>query len=796
MDKGKYNVPGDHGDNGTDRNIGYNDTNRLFEDVTNSVTENLINTKIVNIDTMRKESKDSDSIIMDIKDDKKENIDTDIKKSETDWGDSGPSKVKPSAIWEKMLGLINKIFKNLEATWNGYVDISKSNLIFPVAFIIGTIIYLEIIVHLLIYRSIDIKIMYPVLFAVPIGTMICFITGLFQPIINKILLLILTGLTCLIFAAQLVYFYIFKVYFSFHSLGMAGDAVSEFGSDAMTAIKANIFGIILMFIPLIILMIINSYFDYRRRGLKLQVILFGTSVLFHVVAVVALLLCGKSDYTPYDLYHNSKVQDLCGKQLGISTMTRLDIGNLLSGNSELVLADAMYSMPTNIPTPVAVAPVNNDTAKPDQLPEITLTPTPVTIDTSPNIMDIDFNALAENETNDTIKMLHNYFASATGTNKNEYSGMFKGYNLIQITAEGFSPYAVNEEKTPTLYKLVHEGFVFNNFYTALWQTSTSDGEYAALTGLIPTGTRNMYNGRNNLWPFALGNQFDKLGVASKAYHDHTYTYYQRNETHPNLGYIFKAKGNGLVLEHPNTWPESDVEMINSTVDEYVNEDQFHVYYLTVSGHMNYTFEGNYISYKNRDLVADLPYSEDVKAYIACQIELDRALEQLIKKLEDAGVADRTVIALSADHYPYAWDKSILDEAAGHVVEPNFETYKNHFILWCEGMDENVVIDEPCSSLDILPTLTNLFGIEYDSRLLMGQDILSDAPPLAILSNRSFITDKVMYNSETGEVTKLTQEALPKDYISNINKIIKNKFMVSETILKEDYYWYIFGDSEE
>jgi phosphoglycerol transferase MdoB-like AlkP superfamily enzyme len=301
----------------------------------------------------------------------------------------------------------------------------------------------------------------------------------------------------------------------------------------------------------------------------------------------------------------------------------------------------------------------------------------------------------------------------------------------------------------------------------------------------------MYNGRNNLWPLTLGNQFDKLGVASKAYHDHTYTYYQRNETHPNLGYIFKAKGNGLLLEHPDTWPESDLEMINSTVDEYINEKPFHVYYLTVSGHMNYTFNGNMMSYKNKALVEDLPYSDDIKAYIACQIELDKALEQLIKKLEEAGVADHTVIALSADHYPYAWDKSIIDEAEGHTVEPNFELYRNNFILWCEGMKNKIVIDEPCSSLDILPTLSNLFGLEYDSRLLMGQDILSDAPPLVILSNRSFITDKAMYNSETGKVTKLTDEELPEDYISNINKIIKNKFKVSESIRKCDYYRSIF-----
>jgi phosphoglycerol transferase MdoB-like AlkP superfamily enzyme len=145
--------------------------------------------------------------------------------------------------------------------------------------------------------------------------------------------------------------------------------------------------------------------------------------------------------------------------------------------------------------------------------------------------------------------------------------------------------------------------------------------------------------------------------------------------------------------------------------------------------MNYTFYGNSMANKNRQLVEDLPYNGDAKAYIACQIVLDRALERLIEMLNEAGVADRTVIAMSADHYPYGWEKSNLDELAGHVIDPDFEIYKNHFILWCQGMEKNIVIDEPCSSLDILPTLSNLFGLEYDSRLLMGQDILSDAEPL-------------------------------------------------------------------
>lgn len=710
--------------------------------------------------------------------------------------------------------LWNNFIASIKNNWESFQGSALRNAVLPVLFFIGSAVYLEVILHFLIYRSLDARIIYPVLFAIPFGIMLTVFTGVFRERMNKILQWILICLMCLIFQVQLVYYYIFKVFFSFQSLGLARDAFTNFYSEVLNAIKANIGGLIILLMPVAVLFLVfQNRIDYRRRGIKRQGFFLGSFAVFHAIALFALLIHGREDYSPYDLYFHSKVADLCGKQLGITTMTRLDIEGLLNNTEELVLADTVKLQQeeasiqatgkttspnqTAVVTPVPTYAAVNTTPVPTKsavnaTPAPTQPPTPTPIDTSPNVMNIDFKALAEQEENKTRKTLHNYFATATPTNKNEYTGRFKGYNLIMITAEGFSPYAVNEVKTPTLYRLVHEGFVFNNFYTALWQTSTSDGEYVAMTGLIPSGSRSMYNGRDNLWPFSLGRQFNKLGVASKAYHDHTYTYYQRDETHTNLGYLWKAKGNGLELP-TDCWPESDLEMINATVEEYVKEPQFHVYYLTVSGHMNYTFVGNSMSYKNKALVQDLPYSEDGKAYIACQIELDRALEALIKKLEEAGVADHTVIAMSADHYPYGWEKYKLNELAGHEVDPNFEIYKNHFILWCEGMKENIVIEKPCSSLDILPTLSNLFGLEYDSRLLMGQDILSESEPLVVLANRSFITDKVMYNSATGETTLLTQDPLPENYIDNLNKIVKNKFTISKSILEEDYYRAVFPE---
>lgn len=682
------------------------------------------------------------------------------------------------------------------------------NTLYPMFFFIGTLIYHEILVHLYIYNFIDGKIIYPIIFAISVGILFSMLSGFLNRFGNMLIMWFLTSISCLIFALQLVYYNVFKVYFSFQTLGMVNDAVSEFGDDVNKAINSNIIPIFLIMLPLLALYFLNRYvFTCEKRMPRVQGYLFVGSLSFHLLALLLLPVYSKADYSPYDLYYYSKVPELSGQQLGVITLTRLDLRGLLRENDELILVDndnlivELEEEAEPIPTPT-LKPMPVDEA--DSTGQETLDQEPTTIPTSiptpipdrtPNIMNIDFDELAKKEDNQSIKTLHEYFSSIPPTNKNEYTGLFRGYNLILITAEGFSPYAVHKDVTPTLYKLTSEGFIFNNFYTALWQTSTSDGEYVALTGLIPVGARSMYISRNNILPFALGNQFNLLGIESKAYHNHSYTYYERDKTHPNLGYIFKGKGNGLVLDS-DVWPGSDLEMIEHTVDEYIHEEPFNIYYLTVSGHMNYSFVGNSMSFKNRELVKDLPYSSDARAYIACQIELDRALEELIKRLEEAGVAEKTVIALSSDHYPYGWEKEKLDELAGHEVDSSFEVFRNHFILWNPGMENNIIVDEPCSSLDILPTLSNLFGLTFDSRLLMGRDILSDSEPLVILSNRSFITDKVMYNSSTGEVINLTDEELDPDYIKNMNALIKNKFTVSKSVLRNDYYRYLFSNYPE
>jgi phosphoglycerol transferase MdoB-like AlkP superfamily enzyme len=255
--------------------------------------------------------------------------------------------------------------------------------------------------------------------------------------------------------------------------------------------------------------------------------------------------------------------------------------------------------------------------------------------------------------------------------------------------------------------VTNSGFVFNNFYNPLFPVSTSDGEYITDTSLIPKeGVWSAYRSKNNYLPFVLGNAFNKMNYKTTAYHDHTSTYYYRNYYVPNFGYVYYACGRGLNI-NCKQWPESDLDMINATYNQYMDNSPFLTYYVTVSGHLRYNTY-NSMAVKNWSAVKNLSYSTAIKAYMACNIELDKALAQLIQYLSDKGILDNTVIEISGDHYPYGLTLDEMNEKSDFVRDDNFDKHKSSLVIWSSSMKEPINVDKLSSSIDILPTLLNLF----------------------------------------------------------------------------------------
>ncbi len=612
--------------------------------------------------------------------------------------------------------------------------------------------------------------LYVIVFSIPLAILITLLETIFNSEkINRIITIIITFLISFIFIAQFVHYMYYSSIFSIYSL-FHGGQVLEFIDSILKVIWENIFPIIFMFIPVLIPLIKKFPIKYEKSDLFIKGMLALIAIFVHIGCLVVIELEPTNPYSATRLYYETHVPTLTVSKFGLLTTMRIDAKRTIFGFEEIL------------------AVVNNGEEKPVE-------PTKENIKEY-NIMNIDFNALIDGETKKTIKQMHEYFNSVTPTIKNDYTGMFKGKNLIVFVAEAFSPIAINEKYTPTLYKLYNEGFKFTNFYTPFYYVSTSDGEYTSLLSLLPKNTGwNMYRSRNNYLPFTYANVFKPLGYEARAYHDGAYKYYDRHLSHPNMGYVYKACGNGIKMEKCGLWPNSDVDMIKGTVDEYINSEHYVTYYMTISGHLAYNFMGgNAMASKHKKEVADLNASTSIKAYIATQMEFDQALKLLIEKLEANGTLANTVIAITADHYPYGLTDQEIKDYADYINEFKFDVHKNNFILWNSEMKESITVDKYAYQLDVLPTILNLFGIEYDSRLLMGTDILSDSDALIIFNDRSWITDKGKYNAVKKKFTPFYNQEVSNEYIEKINTIVSNKFSMSALVLDKNYYKYVFKEN--
>lgn len=634
------------------------------------------------------------------------------------------------------------------------------------------LLYLELIYHLFIFNSFKLKHIFLItIFTVLSTIFIDLISSLFTKKVNKWLMIIINCFLSILFIAQIINYRFYGNVISIYSI-IHGGQVFGFLSAIFSVLWQNIICVILLLIPIPFYIIFNKKIETDNLSWKVILKKNGLLIIVFILSLLSLQTDKKEIYSAKNLYYYRHAPLETVKKLGMLTTLRLDLERTITGFEENLTKVTDLNLPE----------VKEDTKNEDKIKY--------------NIEDIDFLKLAEEETKTEIKNIHYYMANETPTKQNKYTGMFKDKNLIVITAEAFSPIAVNEALTPTLYKLVNQGFTFTNFYSPIYYVSTSDGEYVSLTSLLPKeSVWSFYKSSKNYLPYVYGNVFKNLGYETYAFHDGQYKYYDRNLSHPNMGYKYMACGNGLEkLMNCKKWPQSDLEMINATFDMYSNEEKFVAYYMSISGHLEYNFYGNNMANKNKALVADTEYSDKIKAYIACQIELDKALEELINKLKEKDILDDTVIVLSADHYPYGLTNDDINSVTP-LEDAKFDIHKNNLIIWSNTMKKNIKIDKIAESLDILPTILNLFGINYDSRLLIGKDILSDTDGLVILNDRSWITKYGKYNTSTQKFTSLTEEEIPENYVNKINEIVANKFVISKNILDTNYYKHVFKEEQ-
>jgi lipoteichoic acid synthase len=175
------------------------------------------------------------------------------------------------------------------------------------------------------------------------------------------------------------------------------------------------------------------------------------------------------------------------------------------------------------------------------------------------------------------------------------------------------------------------------------------------------------------------------------------------------------------------------------------------------------------------------------------------MADLIQVLDEAGLTDDTVVVICADHYPYCLDKSTtwgnekdyLAELYGYEADDVFKRDHSALIVWSGCLEgKNYKVTTPTSSLDIVPTLSNLFGVEYDSRMLSGRDVFSDQEPLVFWPDHSWKTDKGTWDaskSSGSEFTPAEGVTVDEDYLNRIRKTVSNKINFSYKLLDTDFF---------
>ncbi len=380
-------------------------------------------------------------------------------------------------------------------------------------------------------------------------------------------------------------------------------------------------------------------------------------------------------------------------------------------------------------------------------------------------------------------LLDAYFDKQEDHETNVFSNLFNNKNFILIMAESLDTFAINEDLTPNLFRLREESTHFTNFYSPLYYRSTADSEFMVQTSMYPdkTVTLSMEAYQNNTYPYTLPKLFSQEGYSTYSFHNYTDYFYPRAEFHTEaLGYdaYYGAYELGMVSQEYNEnalifnhdW-QSDLELMEKSLDcsTYLADanctnilesgNKFFINYLTVSGHFRYS-EDHEIATLNASLVRQYEIDKGIELpneifyYLAANIELDKAIGYLLDELERTNHSDDTVIMIFGDHYAYGIDEETIWEYDDIKVDGNaMDIHNVPMIIHAEGILENTTITNYMSTIDVMPTVANLFGLNLDCYSnLFGNDALVDEDNIVRFADMSYVSKYYSYDSLSEDYT--------------------------------------------
>ena len=390
--------------------------------------------------------------------------------------------------------------------------------------------------------------------------------------------------------------------------------------------------------------------------------------------------------------------------------------------------------------------------------------------------------------NNDYKKLNSYYMSREITPKNDYTGMFEGKNLIVIMMESANTILLDEKYYPNVAKLAKEGWNFTNAYSPRNSCNTGNNEMSGMVSLYTinrTCTANIY--KDNVYPQSIFNLFNNKGYKTSSFHNYTEAYYRRRTIHQNMGSTYYGVED---LEIPYTnvyeeWP-SDVALMEEAIKRIDTNEPFMAWMTTVSSHQPYGVSSE-LGDLNLAMFKDTNYDITLQRYMSKLKVLDDAIGKLLELLEEKDILDDTVIVLYGDHYPYGIKNHILNQYFDYDVNEKFEVDRTPFIIYNSEITSETY-KQYTTFMNIVPTMANLFNLDYDPRLYAGRDVLSETyPNRVVFADGSWQDDVAFYSATTGNISYFGEKKYDNEYIINVNKEISDMIKMSNTAITTNYF---------
>lgn len=385
----------------------------------------------------------------------------------------------------------------------------------------------------------------------------------------------------------------------------------------------------------------------------------------------------------------------------------------------------------------------------------------------------------QDDTND-IEVINDYINSKDIAliEKNDYTDIFLGKNLIMIMMESIDSWLINDEVMPTLSYLKNNGIDFVNRYSPSFGGGmTINSEFASLTGLYAVITNKpIYFYDDNDYSYSLPSLFKDNGYIVNSVHMNSGAFYNRKNFHRSLGFDNHYALNDII-EGVNFQYDTNLIKNDTSYGYIINKDnKFMTFITTYSAH---------VPYVNNKLCDSLDTSkfmvendDETTCLRTLANETDNFIKLLIERLEDDNLLDDTVIVLFSDHYAYGYSNT---SKWTNIFDTKLSQHTN-YTIWNKNV-ESKKIDIYTHTVDIPVTLFNMFGIKYNPNIYMGSDVFSNYHDNFVYFNDySWLSNEIYFNGDVRNIKDIS-------YVKDVSSMVNKKIRINEKIISSDFYRY-------